>query len=182
MNEFADLLANAASGCESARDELLVTIYQELRELARGAMRHERPDHTLQPSALVNEAWLRLSSKPATVESRAQFLRMAARCMREILVDHARGRRTEKRGGTFSKAELHEPAAVAGLEPETLLAVDSALEKLGTHDARGRQVVELRFFAGLTIEETAQVLHLAPKTVMRDWNFARAWLEKEFRS
>jgi RNA polymerase sigma factor (TIGR02999 family) len=145
-------------------------------------MRRERPDHTLQPTALVNEAWLRLIAKPVSWESRAAFLRASARIMREILVDHARARGAIKRGGDREKISLLDPMALAEFEPETLLAVDAALERLGGLDARGRQVVELRYFGGLTIEETAKVLDIAAKTVTRDWNFARAWLEKELRS
>ena len=182
MSDITVLLEQAASGHSSAPAELLHAIHAELRGLARTAMRRERPDHTLQPTALVNEAWLRLVAKPVSWESRAAFLRAAARVMREILVDHARARGAMKRGGDVEKIPQLDVMAVAEVEPETLLAIDAALDRLGDLDARVRQVVELRYFAGLTIEETAKVLAVGEKTVKRDWNFARVWLEKELRS
>lgn len=157
-------------------------LHAELRRLARAAMARERPDHTLQPTALVNEAWLRLVGQPARWESRAAFLRASARVMREILVDYARGRAALKRGERRPHLPLTDTVELAGLDPETLLAIDRALTRLASHDPRGRQVVELRYFAGLTLGESARVLNLSVKTVTRDWNFARAWLERELRT
>ncbi len=182
LADITALLEQAAGGNPSAPAELLEAIHSELRQLARSAMRKERRDHTLQPTALVNEAWLRLVAKPVSWESRSAFLRASAHVMREILVDHARARGAIKRGGNIEKVSLLDPMALAENEPSTLLAIDAALEKLAILDARVRQVVELRYFGGLTVEETAKVLGISPKTVVRDWSFARAWLEKELRS
>jgi len=145
--------------------------------MAGRAMGGERRDHTLQPTALVNEAYLRLAGKPASWESHAEFLRTLGRVMREILVDHARRRGAAKRGG--EKLELLDCMAMAEYDPATMLAVDAALNKLEEVDPRGRQIVELRYFAGLTVEETAQVMNLSAKTITRDWNFVRVWLERE---
>jgi RNA polymerase sigma factor (TIGR02999 family) len=182
LADITALLEQAAEGNSSAPAELLEAIHAELRQIARSAMRRERRDHTLQPTALVNEAWLRLVAKPVSWESRSAFLRASAHVMREILVDHARARGTIKRGGDIEKVSFLDPMALAENEPSILLAIDAALEKLAILDARVRQVVELRYFGGLTIEETAKVLGIASKTVVRDWSFARAWLEKELRS
>ena len=178
MGDITALLKQATSGHPSEQTELFEAIQKELRQLAGSAMRRERPDHTLQPTALVNEAWIRLVAKPVNWESRAAFLRAASHIMREILVDHARAHRALKRGGDREKLPLLDPMALTVFEPETVLAIDAALDKL---DPRSRQVVELRYFAGLTVEETARVLNVAEKTVKRDWSFARAWLEKDLR-
>lgn len=179
MTDITVLLAQAAEGHTKARDSVLEALQRELHRIASQAMRRERPDHTLQPTALVNEAWLRLVAKPVAWESRAEFLRASSRVMREILVDHARKRGTVKRGGDWQKLPITDPIALAEFEPEKLLAIEDALTRLAEHDSRARQVVELRYFGGLTIEETAQVLDVAVKTVTRDWHFARAWLESE---
>ena len=178
LSDITALLGQATSGHPSEQTELFEAIQKELRQLAGAAMRRERPDHTLQPTALVNEAWIRLVAKPVSWESRAAFLRAAAHIMREILVDHARAHGALKRGGGREKLPLLDPMALTLFEPETVLAIDAALDKL---DPRSRQVVELRYFAGLTVEETARVLNVAEKTVKRDWSFARAWLEGELR-
>lgn len=181
MNDISALLEQAAGGEDIAQRRLAEALHAELHKLARQAMRRERPDHTLQPTALVNEAWLRLVARPVSWDSRAEFLRASARTMREILVDHARTRGALKRGGDRQRVELHDPVAMAELDPDTLLAIDVALDKLGKHDARSRQIVERRYFGGLTLEEIAQVLDVTIRTVTRDWSFARAWLEKELR-
>ncbi len=181
MSDISVLLRKFAGGDESAYEALYSGIYAELRSLAASAMRRERPDHTLQATALVNEAWIRLVGSPASWESKAEFLRASAKIMREILVDHARNRGRLKRGGDWQRVEMHDPVSLAVLDPETLTLLDSALQKLNARDPRSRQIVELRYFAGLSSEETAQVMNLSVKTVTRDWNFARAWLEKELR-
>lgn len=181
MDDITRLLRNAAEGDSSSSQALYAEVYSELRGLAARAMRRERQDHTLQPTALVNEAWIRLVSNPEGWESRAALLRASAQLMREILIDHARHRGRLKRGGDRMRVELRDPVALAVYDPETMLLLDSALEKLGKLDPRSRQVVELRYFAGLSAAETAEVMSLAVKTVTRDWNFARAWLEKEIR-
>lgn len=175
------LIEHAAAGDAAAYIELKNGIHAELRGLARAAMSRERRDHTLQPTALVNEAWLRLVARPVNWESRAEFLRASAHLMREILVDHARARCALKRGEGRGAVPLHDPASLANLDPETMLALDAAMTRLATIDSRSRQVVELRYFAGLTTEETASVMNVSVKTIRRDWDFARAWLEKELR-
>lgn len=181
MADIGGLLRQVAAGDGSQRKTLYEGIHEELRALARSAMRRERQDHTLQPTALVNEAWLRLSSPAVNWECRAEFLRISARLMREVLFDHARRRNAEKRGGGRARVDLDDPAAPADWHPEMILAIEAALKKLAALDARSCQIVELRLFTGLTVEETASVLNLSEKTVVRDWNFARAWLERELR-
>jgi len=165
-------------------------IYAELRRLARRHLRHERPGHTLQGTGLVHEAFLRLSSESKVQwRSRAQFFALASKLMRHILVDHARARATDKRGGSdvvISIGELHERDA-GPADPDTqtseaaldILALDQALERLAGLDALQSQVVELRYFGGLSIVETAEALHISPATVKREWLSARAWLLRE---
>ena len=157
-------------------------IYAELHGLARAAMNRERPDHTLQPTALVNEAYLRLTSgRPASWNSRAHFFSSAARAMRQILVDHARAHKAAKRPGSVEKVELTEASASYESNPELLLALDTLLDRLRELDARAAQVVELRYFTGLSFEETAELMAVSPKTAKRDWEFARVWLERQLR-
>ncbi len=174
------LLRAWADGDASALDALLPHLERELHRLASHHMRGERPGHTLQPTALVNEAYLRLVSV-AHVQwrNRTHFLSMAARMMRRILVDLARAKAADKRGGRAPMVPLDEVDVTApGHEPD-VLALHDALDALGTIDARKARVVELRYFGGLTVEETADVVGVAPETVMRDWAFARVWLMRE---
>ena len=154
-------------------------VYQELRAIAADYMRRERPEHTLQPTALVHEAYLRLSGRSAGWESRAHFVRVAARAMRRVLIDHARRKRATKRGGERDREPLDQvTAAMEGVSSD-LLALDEALDRLSAIDPRMAQVVELRFFAGLTIDDTAKVMGISRGTVKNDWALARAWLKDE---
>lgn len=161
-------------------DELLPLVYDELRQLAAAILRHERPGHSLQPTALVNEAYLRLiDATRVEWQGRAQFLALAGRSMRQILVDHARARDAEKRGGDRVRVTLVDDAGgVRGPQELDLLDVDEALEELASLDARKARVVELRFFAGLEMREIAEVLRVGTTTAEDDWYFARAWLRR----
>lgn len=176
------LLGEISAGDEQAAAALFALVYDELRRLAASALRSERPDHTLQATALVHEAYLRLADEPqARWENRAHFLAVAARAMRRILVDHARGRNAQKRGSGQARFTLDEIEAVAP-EPTShldLVLLDQALARLSSIDARQGRIVELRFFGGLTVEETATVVGASPRTVKRDWQLARAWLKRE---
>ena len=173
------LLRDIREGDENAAERLVPLIYEDLRALAARYMRNEPPDHTLQPTALVHEAFLRLvDTDRVEWRTRAHFLAIAARTMRRILVDHARRRRAVKRGGG-RKVTLVEGLAFSEPRPLDLVALDDALAKLGGIDERQCSVVELRFFGGLAVEEIAEVLHVSTATVKRDWRFARAWLLRE---
>lgn len=173
------LLDDARRGDEAALGRLLPLLYAELREIAGRHMRRERPDHTLQPTALVHEAFLRMAgTTPLSAQDRTHFLRTASQAMRRVLVDHARARNAQKRGGSLH-VTLDE-AIAGGAEPAVdMLALDDALDRLGAAEPRWAQVVELRYFAGLEIPEVAAALGVSPATVKRDWQFARAWLSKE---
>jgi RNA polymerase sigma factor (TIGR02999 family) len=177
-SDVTRLLVDLSGGRSSAADELLPLVYAELRGMAARLLHHERPDHTLQPTALVHEAYLRLvDQRVGTWENRAHFLGIAAQAMRRILVDHARRRGTAKRRGTRVTLD-------SAIGPPTgpsidLLEVDAAVARLARLDERQAKVVELRFFGGLTVEETASVLGVGSATVKRDWTVARAWLHRE---
>lgn len=174
------LLRAWSDGDQNALDKLVPIVYDELRRLARYYLHLERPGHSLQATALVNEAYLRLVDyKRMRWENRAHFFAVSAQLMRRILVDHAR-RHNLKRGGGVQHVELEDVAVVGGGDrPENLVALDDALQSLARMDARKARVVELRFFGGLSVEETAEVLQISPVTVMRDWSSARAWLFRE---
>ena len=179
--DITALLLAWGGGAETADSRLVEAVYGELRRLARRQLARERPNHSLSPTALVNEAYLKLvDQRRVRWQNRAHFFAVAAQVMRRVLVDHARARATAKRGGvtmvTLDGIDVGAPAA--GLD---ILALDAALDKLGRVDARQKRLVELRYFAGLTIEEAAAVLDVAPITVKRDWAFARAWLFRELR-
>jgi len=176
------LLQAWSEGDPSAPDKLAPLIYEELYRLARRAMRREHVRHTLEPGALLNEAYLRLADwKNARWENRAQFYGVAAHIMRRVLVDHARSRGFQKRGGGKRPVALDEALVASPERGPDLLALDEALDRLGKMDPRKGKVVELRFFAGLSVDETAGVLNISPFTVIRDWNFAKAWLHREIR-
>jgi RNA polymerase sigma factor (TIGR02999 family) len=177
---FTDLLRAWGEGDEGALEQLTPLVEAELHRLARGYMRRERRDHTLQTTALVNEAFLRLTdARQVRWQDRAHFLGISARLMRRVLVDHARARGYHKRGGSHRRVTLNE-GLVASPEPALdVVALDRALEVLATVDARKSRVIELRFFGGLTVEETAEVLHVSPDTVKRDWRLAKLWLLRE---
>ena len=158
-------------------------VYQELHRLAHGYMGRERLGHTLQTSALVNEAYLRLiDQKKSTWQNRAHFLGIAAHMMRRVLVDYARSRGYQKRGGDAHRVDIEEAMIVSPQRAADVVALDDVLARLAEIDPRQSQLVELRFFAGLSIEETAEVLQVSPGTVMRDWTFAKTWLRREILS
>lgn len=176
------LLESWSKGEEGAIDKLVPLVYEDLRRLAHRYMAGERPDHTLQTTELVNEAYLRLvESARLNPESRAHFFAVCSRVMRRILVDWARSRQAVKRGGAVPSLKLEEAFAVAGRPGTDLVALDDALTALGAIDRRKSQVVELRFFGGLTVEEVAGVLRVSVETVHRDWKLARSWLRRELR-
>jgi RNA polymerase sigma-70 factor, ECF subfamily len=171
------LLRRYGDGDRAAADELLPLLYDELRRIASAHLRRERSDHTLQPTALVHEAWLRLVDDPAPeVGSRAHFLSLAARVMRRVLVDHAREHGAQKRGGGSSRVTLDDALALYERRDLDLLALDEALERLGALDAPLARIVELRFFAGLTNAEVASLDGTSLRSVERGWATARAWL------
>ena len=178
--EITLLLQGWRNGDRKALDALLPVIYQELRRLARFQLRKERPDHTLQSAALVNEAYLRLIGLNSPQwESRTHFFAIAAQLMRQILVDYARRHVAAKRGGGACKLSLEDAVVLSKREPVDVLLLDDALKALAKIDPRQSKVVELRFFAGLSLEEISEVLDIAPATVQRDWTAARAWLHRE---
>ena len=178
--DVTQLLQQWSSGQEQALDRLLPQIHDELRKLAASYLRRERPDHTLQPTALVNEAFLKLvDQRTAKWQNRAHFFGIAAQAMRRILVDHARSHAADKRGGAFRKVPLDDVNVIGPAVDVDLLALDEALTRLAILDPQQSRVVELRFFGGLTLEETAEVMRLSPATVGREWRMAKAWLSAE---
>ena len=179
-HEVTHLLLAWSEGDESALNELIPLVYGELRRLAKSYMRRERPGHTLQTTALANEAYLRLvDARNVQWQSRAHFFAIAARVMRQILVDFARSRRSAKHGKGLEALTLEEALAVTPQQSTDLVALDDALKSLARLDTRKSQVVEMRFFGGLTEEEAAEVLKVSEKTVRRDWNLAKVWLMRE---
>ena len=177
------LLAEYRGGDKAALNRLLPLVYDELHRLARRQMRAERPDHLLQTTALVHEAYLRLvAQKNATWDSRVHFFAVAAQVMRHILVDYARGRVRLKRGGAGDLLPLHDVAVMSDERAEELLTVHLALENLAALDPRKSKVFELRYFGGMSVEEAAGVLSLSPATVARDWRMAKAWLRREIKT
>ena len=178
--EITQLLVAWGDGDETALAELTPLVYQQLHRLAHHYLSHERPGHTLQTSALVNEAYVRLIDwKNVQWQNRAHFFGVSAQLMRRILVDFARSRRYEKRGGGNVTLALDEVVLITGEKSADLVALDEALVSLAKLDARQSRVVELRFFGGLSVEETAEVLKVSEGTVRRDWSLARAWLRRE---
>jgi RNA polymerase sigma factor (TIGR02999 family) len=174
------LLLAWGGGDQAALDHLLPLVHDELRRLARRHMRGERPDHTLQATALINEAYLRLIQIHAVRwQNRAHFFAMASRVMRRILVDAARARRYQKRGGGAERVSLDEALIVSNEPTQDLVALDDALTALAALDLRRSQVVEMRFFGGLSVDETAEALHVSADTVMRDWRLAKVWLLRQ---
>jgi RNA polymerase sigma factor (TIGR02999 family) len=178
--EVTQLLVDWGNGNQAALDRLMPVVYTELRQLAHQYMRRERPGHTMQTTALIHEAYLRLvDQNQVRWQHQAHFFGIAARLMRQILIEHARSHTRAKRGGGVGTISLDEAAIVSQARATELLALDDALERLATIDPRKSQVVELRFFGGLSVEEAAQVLNIAPNTVLRDWRMAKAWLRRE---
>ena len=179
--EVTRLLERASGGDADARATLFDVLYRELRRLAEAAMRAERANHTLQPTALVHEAFLRLAGEHGRFENRAHFLGVAAGAMRRVLVDHARGRNAQKRGSGATLVtvddldDLPQPAS----EDIDLVVLDDALSRLSALDARQGLIVELRFFGGLSVEETAAIVGVSERTIKREWQLSRAWLRRE---
>lgn len=181
--EITELLVAWGNGDEAALEKLTPLVYQELRRLAGGYLKRERPDHTLQTTALVHEAYLRLIDwKNVKWQNRAHFFGISAQLMRRILVDFARSRQFAKRGGKERHVSLEEASVVAPGRPVDIVALDDALKALWDLDQRQSRVVELRFFGGLSIAETAEVLKVSEGTVRRDWSVAQAWLHRELSS
>lgn len=182
MSEVTRILNAIEQGDLSVASELLPLVYGELRKLANHKMAAESPGHTLQPTALVHEAWLRLvGSNPQGWQSRAHFFGAAAEAMRRILVDHARRKHSQKRGGGVGHEELNESALVLNAPPDEILAVNDALDQLAQQDASAAELVKLRYFVGMTMEEAAAAMGLAPRTAERTWTYARAWLRREIQ-
>ena len=182
--DVTGLLQRIADGSKEAEATLFAVVYQDLRQIARRALRREGKHHTLQTTAVVHEAYLRLARpRTAVFNNRTHFFAVAATVMRRVLVDHARAKHAEKRGGANEPVQLDgfDPA-VSMDKPEQVLAVDAALTRLSQVDERQARIVELRFFAGLTVEETAAALDISPRTVKREWQVARAWLYGELQS
>jgi RNA polymerase sigma factor (TIGR02999 family) len=178
-NEVTQLLVAWGNGDQAARDELMPLVYAELHRLAHRHIKRERPGHTLQTSALVNEAFVRLvDQRDVHWQSRAHFFGIAAQMMRRILVDYARKRRFAKRGGNQLQVSLNEELVAANQRSADVVLLDDALTQLAEIDERKSKVVELKFFGGLSIEETAEALGVSPGTVMRDWTLAKAWLRR----
>jgi RNA polymerase sigma-70 factor, ECF subfamily len=179
-DDVTALLLEWRGGNPAAMEKLLPRVYSELRRVARRHMAREQPDHLLQATGLVNEVYLRLVDiRRIQWQDRAHFFAVAARLMRRVLVDFARRHKNQKRGGALQRVTLDEDLPVPGNTPEDVIDIDQALHALAAQYERKAQVVELRFFGGLSVEETAEVLNISPETVMRDWKFAKNWLLRE---
>lgn len=179
-DDITRLLADLNAGKEGADEALMPLLYDELRALAHRYMRGERPGHTLQTTALVHEAYLRLGGdEDAGWENRTHFIRVAAQAMRRVLIDHARRKRSDKKGGKWERVPLDEAMELMEDSCIDILAVDGALRRLTEIDRQMALVVELRFFGGLTVEETAQVMEVSPSTVKHEWMLAKAWLKQQ---
>lgn len=183
MHEFTLILQQARQGDEQAASKLLPLVYDELRQVAARKMANEMPGHTLQPTALVHEAWLRLvgGEAEAQFENRAHFFGAAAEAMRRILIDRARSKRAQRHGGGQRLVDVDEVELATPMEEDQLLAIDEALDKLALRDKTSADVVKLRYFVGMTIPETAKALGISEATANRDWAYARAWLFTEIK-
>jgi RNA polymerase sigma-70 factor, ECF subfamily len=179
--EVTQLLKAMNDGDRAAADRLLPLVYAELHRLATSYMRRERQDHTLQPTALINEAYMRLAKEDLDWQNREHFIGIAAHVMRRVLVDYARSHKAQIRGGELRRVELEEGLAISVERTEETLALDEALNRLTEVNPRQAKVVELRYFGGLSMEQIAAALAIAPRTVKRDWALARIWLFKELR-
>ena len=181
-NEFTKLLIAWSDGSQEAFEELIPLVYQELKRMAKSYMSSQPSGHTLQTTALIHEAYLKLTEKDKYWESRAHFFAVAAQAMRQILVDHARSRQRKKRGGKTQIISLDHIAEISDQRSAEIIALDEALRELEKLDERKCRVVELRYFAGLNEDETATVLKVSRPTVQRDWSFAKSWLFRELSS
>ena len=180
--DVTELLVDWSNGDKEALNELIPLVYNELRRLASRYLRHERPDHTLQTTALVHEAYLRLvNEKNGNWQNRVQFFAVASQLMRHILVDYARSHNAVKRGGDYARLSFDEEMIVSEEKSADLMALDEALSSLAGIDPQQSRVVELRVFGGLTVEETAESLGVSPRTVKREWSMARAWLHRQIK-
>jgi len=180
INQITKLLNDWSNGDPAALEQLMTLVYAELHKLARRHMQRQNPSHTLQTTALIHEVYLRLAGDPPKQwKNRAQFYGVAARAMRNVLVDHARARQAAKRGGGWRAVPLDEGIAVSDERLNGLIALDQALSRLSKLHPRQSEVIELRFFGGLSVEETAAILRVSLETVMLDWRSAKAWLHKE---
>jgi RNA polymerase sigma-70 factor, ECF subfamily len=177
--EVTRLLGEIGRGQSQAVNDLLPLVYDELHRLARSYFRRERGEHTLQPTALVHEAYIRLVDQRAPLESRSHFMAVAATQMRRVLLDYARKHRAARRGGDDERVLLEDTMVISEQQPVDIILLNTALDKLAALDQRQAQLVELRFFAGLSVEETAEVIGISPATVKRDWSSARAFLHRE---
>lgn len=177
MSQITALLHRTKAGDKQAESELISSLYSELKRLAGAFLRGNRPNHTLQPTALVNEAYIKMmGAQKISWQDRAHFFAVSARVMRQILIDHARARVAEKRGGNLEILHLEEGMPFERARPVDLIAVNQALDRLEDNDPRVHRVVELRFFGGLSVEETAEVMDISTRTVKREWSLGRAWL------
>jgi RNA polymerase sigma-70 factor (ECF subfamily) len=182
-DDVTTLLGQLVKGNDAAASKLIPIVYDELRRLAAGYMRRERKDHTLQPTALVHEAYLKLIEQRAVDwQGRAHFFGIAAQIMRRILIDHARGHMRDKRGGGAIPVPLDEALVFSPEQSSELVALDASLERLAKLDPRQSRIVELRFFGGLTVEQTAEMLGISAKTVKREWSMAKAWLHGDMKT
>lgn len=181
-NPFRDLLARSHTGSKEALDELVPLLYTQLHGLASRLLRAERPDHTIRPTALINEAYLRLAAGECSWQERAHFMALSARLMRQILVDYARSRRAARRGSDPDRVPLEEGVAIVSDRLEDVIIADEALRRLAETDMRKSQAVELIYFGGLSYSEAAAVLDISEATLHRDLAFARSWLRRELAS
>jgi RNA polymerase sigma factor (TIGR02999 family) len=179
--EVTQLLKAMHDGNSAAADRLLPLVYSELHRLAQAYMRRERPDHTLQATALINEAYLRLIGEDIDWNSRAHFIGLAAHVMRQVLVDYARQHNAERRAGGLRRVEMHDDLAISPDRLDEVASVDQALTQLATQNPRQARVVELRYFGGLSVEQIAKVLDVSPRSIKRDWSLARIWLFRQMR-
>lgn len=182
-NVVTHLLNRWGKGDRAALDQLLPLVYRELHKMAKRYMAQQNPNHTLQTTAVIHEAYLKLAGgAESDWENRAHFFGVAAKAMRHVLVDHARSRQAAKRGGEFQVVPLEEELAVVGGPAEEIVALDEALKTLAASYPRQAQVVELRYFGGLSVEDTARMLHVSVETVARDWKFSKSFLRREIQS
>ena len=179
--EVTQLLKAMRAGDSAAAGHLLPMVYSELHRLAQAYMRRERPDHTLQATALINEAYLRLVGEDIDWNSRAHFIGLAAHVMRQVLVDYARAHAAQRRAGGLHRVEMEEDLAIAPERLDEVAWLDEALTLLAAHNPRQARVVELRYFGGLSVEEIARILEVSPRSVKRDWSLARIWLFRQMR-
>jgi RNA polymerase sigma factor (TIGR02999 family) len=179
--QVTQLLKAMHAGDAHAAESLLPLVYAELHRLAKGYMRRERPDHTLQATALINEAYLRLVGEDIDWNSRAHFIGLAANVMRRVLVDYARAHNAEQRGGGLQRVEMQDELAISAEQLDQVEHLDEALKKLEKENPRQARVVELRYFGGLSVEQIGALLQIAPRSVKRDWALARIWLFRQLR-